>query len=88
MRLDKSHPAALSNGYLVGAGRDGLTASHRQSVSCFEHPNLTVRMGKPARKRVETAFSWEAHVDAYDRLYRQLINDRTISSKPSLGQWR
>jgi len=49
------------------------------------HPDTAVQMGNAALKRVETAFSWEAHVDAYHRLYRQLINDRMMSSKQSLG---
>jgi len=40
---------------------------------CFliEHPESAIRMGTAAQKRVQTVFSWERHVDAYDALYRK-----------------
>jgi len=41
----------------------------------LERPELAVAMGKAAQKRIETAFSWEKHVDAYDALYRRLIGE-------------
>ncbi len=62
------------------------TTSLAEAISfLIAHPDTAVQMGNAALKRVETAFSWEAHVDAYDRLYRQLMNDRPMSSKQSLG---
>ena len=39
----------------------------------IEDPDAADQMGKSARRRVETMFSWERHVNAYDALYSQLI---------------
>ena len=36
------------------------------------HPGIATRMGQAARRRTQTEFSWERHVDAYDTLYRKL----------------
>jgi glycosyltransferase involved in cell wall biosynthesis len=41
-------------------------------VSLLDRPGAAVRMGAAARERAERCFSWEAFVDAYDRLYRRL----------------
>ncbi len=38
------------------------------------------QMGQEARSRVQQMFSWESCVDAYDALYRQLINNKNRSS--------
>lgn len=40
----------------------------------LSHPDTAVRMGEAARMRVQTFFAWKPHVDAYDALYRRLIN--------------
>jgi glycogen(starch) synthase len=45
----------------------------------IDNPDAAVQMGNAARRRVETAFSWERHVDAYDALYRQLIKQTSLS---------
>jgi glycogen(starch) synthase len=46
---------------------------------CFlvDNPGAAIRMGKAGRKRVETVFSWQKHVDAYDTLYRKLVGKNT-----------
>lgn len=52
----------------------------------FEHPGAAVRMGEAARGRVQTMFSWERHVDAYDALYQKLIKKQALSvNGPSLA---
>ena len=38
----------------------------------IDDPGAAIRMGMKARKRVETVFSWQKQVDAYDRLYQKL----------------
>ncbi|MFB3079016.1 MAG: glycosyltransferase family 4 protein [Lysobacterales bacterium] len=38
------------------------------------HPEAATRMGQNARYRVQTEFSWQRCVDAYDALYRKLTN--------------
>jgi glycosyltransferase involved in cell wall biosynthesis len=56
------------------------SAGLAQAISfLIDNPDAAVRMGQAARKRVETVFSWNKHVDAYDALYRRLIegNDAT-----------
>ena len=42
---------------------------------CFfmDQPGTAIRLGKEARKRVETVFSWQNQIDAYDSLYQNLI---------------
>jgi glycogen(starch) synthase len=45
------------------------------AVSFMLHnPQAAIRMGQAARRRVRKVFSWEGHVDAYDALYRRLID--------------
>jgi len=36
-------------------------------------PDIATRMGQAARRRMQTEFSWERHVHAYDSLYRKMI---------------
>jgi glycosyltransferase involved in cell wall biosynthesis len=42
----------------------------------LENPEAAKKMGQAARDRVQTVFSWEKHVNAYDALYQKLINKR------------
>jgi glycosyltransferase involved in cell wall biosynthesis len=42
---------------------------------------LRARIGQAARRRVETAFSLEANVDAYLRLYRLLLEEPALAGK-------
>jgi glycogen(starch) synthase len=42
------------------------------------HPDAAVQMGRAAQSRVQTVFSWERHVNAYDALYRQLVNQGKV----------
>ena len=39
------------------------------------------RMGKAARERVATCFSWSGHVDAYDRIYRELSGNKAVERR-------
>jgi glycogen(starch) synthase len=45
----------------------------RAVVSLLSHPDVARRMGESARARAQTLFGWGHHVDAYDTLYRKLI---------------
>jgi len=38
----------------------------------LEHPEEAVKMGEAARQRAIERYDWESHVDAYDRLYKNL----------------
>jgi glycogen(starch) synthase len=38
----------------------------------LEHPSAAAAMGRAARRRAEEVFDWNAHVDAYEVLYRRL----------------
>ncbi|MBA2446830.1 MAG: glycosyltransferase family 4 protein, partial [Chloroflexi bacterium] len=42
----------------------------------LDHPEVAGRMGALARDRAQETFGWERHVDAYDGLYRKLLDDR------------
>jgi glycogen(starch) synthase len=39
-------------------------------ILLLKNPELAVQMGRAARARIQTEFSWERYVDAYDSLYR------------------
>ncbi len=39
----------------------------------FDHPEIASRMGQAARDRAQRDFDWKRHLNAYDRLYRNLI---------------
>jgi glycogen(starch) synthase len=38
----------------------------------LEHPSIATAMGQAARRRAQEVFDWNAHVGAYDGLYRRL----------------
>jgi glycogen(starch) synthase len=40
----------------------------------LEQPDLAIRLGQAARYRAQREFTWERHVNAYDTLYRALID--------------
>jgi glycosyltransferase involved in cell wall biosynthesis len=42
----------------------------------LSHPDVATQIGRAARVRAQGAFSWKAHVDAYDILYRKIISER------------
>jgi len=44
-------------------------------VFLLSHRETARQMGEAARRRIEEAFSWERHVDAYDALYKRLIGE-------------
>jgi glycosyltransferase involved in cell wall biosynthesis len=46
----------------------------------LENPQAAIRMGQASRRRVQEVFSWEGHVNAYDALYRRLV-DQGSSAK-------
>ncbi|MFC1811649.1 glycosyltransferase family 4 protein [Thermodesulfobacteriota bacterium] len=48
----------------------------------LDYPEKATQMGKAAQKRARKIFGWERFVDAYDDLYRKLINsNREIAGK-------
>jgi glycosyltransferase involved in cell wall biosynthesis len=58
-------------GLLVEPGNSGAIAA--AILSLLEHPERARQMGKNARRRAQTVFSWARYVDAYDDLYGGLI---------------
>ena len=45
----------------------------RAVAHLLDHPEIATKLGYAARHRVQTLFSFERYVDAYDVLYRKLI---------------
>ena len=41
--------------------------------SLLDNPDMAVRMGQAAARRVQAMFGWERHVDAYDALYKDVV---------------
>jgi glycogen(starch) synthase len=61
-------------GLLVdGEDTDGFV---RAVSFLLQHPDAAVEMGKAGRRRVQTVFSWDRHLEAYDAVYRKLSNSR------------
>jgi hypothetical protein len=65
---------------------NGSTLSvSRPSINCIvpvhdgehylpeNHPGVAVSISQVARRRAQTIFNWEHHVDTYDKLYQTLI---------------
>lgn len=40
----------------------------------LEHPQVAVQMGQAGRRRVQEVFGWQRCIDAYDALYKKLLN--------------
>jgi glycosyltransferase involved in cell wall biosynthesis len=65
-------------GLLVEAGdASGLA---RAALRLLEQPELASAMGRAARRRVASRFGFAAHVEAYDRLYRELVGRRPVEA--------
>jgi glycosyltransferase involved in cell wall biosynthesis len=56
---------------------DNGTALAEAIEFLLEQPEKIRRMGRAARVRAQTEFSWERYVDHYDALYRRLGQDKT-----------
>jgi glycogen(starch) synthase len=61
-------------GLLIEPEDSGALA--RAIALLLDDPPRMLAMGKAARQRALTAFSWDEHVDAYDRLIRDLATRR------------
>jgi len=46
----------------------------------LEHPETAAEMGHAARERAQEKFDWKRHVDAYDDLYRKLVESNRASA--------
>ena len=69
--------------------RTGLLVENENSKAISEaiaflldRPETATRMGREARIRVLKEFSWRAHVDSYDVLYRELITGARVGGIP------
>lgn len=60
-------------GYIVPKMREKELA--KALIKILEDEGLQRRMGKAARRRVETRFSWDTIANKYLKLYRKVIND-------------
>jgi glycogen(starch) synthase len=49
-------------------------------ASLLEHPETAKQMGQAAQERAQKKFDWERHVNAYDRLYRKLVESNRASA--------
>ena len=54
--------------------REDSTALAKAIMILLDAPATAAEMGRAARARIQDEFSWERYVDAYDTLYRQLID--------------
>jgi glycosyltransferase involved in cell wall biosynthesis len=54
--------------------RDDSNALAAAIAYLVDHPDMAAQMGRAARNRAQTIFDWERHIDAFDELYRRLIN--------------
>jgi glycogen(starch) synthase len=52
---------------------DNSAALADATATLLAQPDLAIRMGRAARHRAQTVFSWDRHVRAYDALYRKMI---------------
>lgn len=75
---------------LIEDGETGLLVASENPAelgaavaSLLADPQRAKRFGRAARERILRQFSWDAHVDAYDGLYRKL-SARTISGIPTV----
>ena len=67
-----------------------VAPEHRRALAraitfLLDHPQTATRMGQAARRRVQEAFSWEQHVNAYDALYQKLIASRPGVLRAAVG---
>jgi glycogen(starch) synthase len=52
---------------------DNSAALADATATLLAQPDMAARMGRAARHRAQTEFSWDRHVRAYDALYREMI---------------
>jgi glycosyltransferase involved in cell wall biosynthesis len=45
------------------------------------HTDIAIRMGLAARRRAQTNFSWDGHINAYDNLYQKLTTGGPDANK-------
>jgi glycogen(starch) synthase len=62
-------------GVLIGS--EDVTALAEAVAALLASPQRAVRLGQAAREQVHQKFSWEGHIKAYDRLYRDLSAAKT-----------
>ena len=64
---------------LLVEGENSAALGHA-IASILSHPQVAERMGRNARARAQTLFSWDRHVDAYDALYHHVSRSRGHAS--------
>lgn len=74
---------------VVADGQTGLVVEPEDSHALAEaiahlldHPEAATKMGEAARRRAQELFSWKRHVDAFDALYRRVI-EQAAPTKPA-----
>jgi len=74
---------------VVADGQTGFVVEPEDSHALAEaiahlldHPEAATKMGEAARRRAQELFSWKRHVDAFDALYRRVI-EQAAPTKPA-----
>jgi glycosyltransferase involved in cell wall biosynthesis len=80
-------PEVIADGqYGLLVERDDSSGLAEAIEYLLERPELAAKMGEAARSRARELFSWNRHVDAFDALYRRLIQqDGAIDPSASPG---
>jgi glycogen(starch) synthase len=74
-------PEVIADGQTgVLVGRDDSVGLAEAIAHLLDRPALATRMGEAARRRAQERFSWRRHVDAFDALYRRLIQQAAPSN--------
>jgi glycogen(starch) synthase len=68
-------------GFLVEP--DNAEALAEKIMLLLKDPEVAVQMGRAARAKVQSEFSWERYVDAYDSLYRAVVLSQSRNGRIS-----
>jgi glycogen(starch) synthase len=73
---------------VVAHGQTGLLVENENVAELaeavtllLEHPEVAIRMGQAARHRAIASFGWDRCIDAYDTLYRKLVEESHTSKR-------
>jgi glycosyltransferase involved in cell wall biosynthesis len=75
-----------ANGEVITHGKDGLLTDgeddyFRQLESVLRDPQPLIPLGIAARERVAERFTWDKHLDRYEELFSELIQERRFRNR-------